>query len=260
MRRRFRDDEVLAREEDEAANHEDLVDERVDDAAERALDLPLAGEVPVEEIGEQRDAVDEERDVEIVRSPRPSCWYTASMAKNTAASTRRPAVRALGTWRNMRRRIVRTGRVWSNRPTGVRGIGRAPGQLPHDFQAPRPHACTSATRSYAWKSVTLTSTIRPACSPSLWTNVTESMSGAWSGCGRPSRPRRPGPRGGRRAPRSSGPSSAGLGERDLLLGEHQLFDARLLHIVRQLAAPSGPSGCRARGCRGTRPSCRSRSP
>ena len=98
------DDEVLAGEEDEAAQHQHLVHQRVDDAAERALHLPPPGEVAVEEVGEQGDGVDDERAVE---QPRVAAALVLVERELHEEDRRQhaagPAVSALGTWRNMGR-------------------------------------------------------------------------------------------------------------------------------------------------------------
>ena len=62
--RRFRNDEILPREEDERPQHEHLVHERVDHPPERPFDFPQSGQIAVKKIGHQGDDVYDERAVE----------------------------------------------------------------------------------------------------------------------------------------------------------------------------------------------------
>src|SRR4051812_23787574 len=64
-------DEVLTGKEGERAQDQDLINERIDDAAECAFDLPAAGEEAVEKIGDQRDEVNDERNPEKGRVAAP---------------------------------------------------------------------------------------------------------------------------------------------------------------------------------------------
>jgi hypothetical protein len=75
------------------------------------------------------------------------------------------------------------------------------------------------------------------------------MSGAWAiGCGRHNHPRQLAAGGAIDQYFDISPDHLlRLGEGDLLLGEHQLFHARLFHGIGQLAGPFGPSACRIPG-------------
>jgi hypothetical protein len=66
------DDEIFAGEEGEAAQHEDFVDQGIDDAAEGAFGLPATGEVAVEEISGDGDEVDGQGEVQ-------KSWITAAL-------------------------------------------------------------------------------------------------------------------------------------------------------------------------------------
>ena len=56
--------EIFSREEDEASQHQHLIDERIDHAAEGAFHFPSPGKVSIEEIGEQGDEINDQGDVE----------------------------------------------------------------------------------------------------------------------------------------------------------------------------------------------------